>query len=594
MTSDRGQLIEELFHRALECPPEERNQFLASACKNDPELLEEVRPLVEAHESATDFLAKPVTDSLGLASADGIDSGIIREVEESLVGQRIKAWRLVERIASGGMGAVYAAERDDGEYRQKAAIKLLRPGLRFDEPRYRNKLIRQFREEQHHLAALDHPNIAKLLDSGTTEQGLPYLVMEYIDGPPLTEYCEGHDLPIRQRLSLFRNVCLALQHAHGKLIAHRDIKPSNILVMPPPGPGLLPVPKLLDFGIAKLLKSDEFDLRPKTTLAGLRPMTLEYASPEQVRGETTSTLSDIYSLGVVLYELVTGKLPYDVTRYSAEWIIGEQRPRRPSSVRRGLSREIDAIIMKAMAKNPADRYQSAASFAEDIDRYLSGRVILAHPPSALYHIGKFISRNRRGIIAGALIAALSISSGAWIGTMMKHNAELDARDRERTFASQAFFVARSLVNKGLGWEAEMLLKQVIDIEESAPQDMARGGPLLLAERRELLGRSLLLQGRYKEAEKSLKQSYDIFERLAAQVPAMETRVLRSRLLMYQLYTGLGQATKAAEYQLTSEELAQLMPPPEQPMVARPAFLYDEAPSLSFMSKGNVGPSIPAR
>lgn len=590
MTSDRGQLVEELFHRAIECPPEKREAFLTAACKNDPGLLAEVRPLVEAHESATDFLAKPVTDSLGLASADGMDSGIIREVEESLVGQRIKAWKLVERIASGGMGAVYAAERDDGEYQQKAAIKLLRPGLRFDEPRYRNRLIRQFREEQQHLAMLDHPNIAKLLDSGTTEQGLPFLVMEFIDGPPLTEYCERNKLPISQRLSLFRNICLALQHAHGKLIAHRDIKPNNILVMPPPGPGMLPVPKLLDFGIAKLLKSDDYELQPKTTLAGFRPMTLEYASPEQVRGETTSTLSDIYSLGVVLYELVTGKLPYDVTKYSAEWIIGEQRPRRPSSMRRGLSREIDAIVMKAMAKNAADRYQSAASFAEDIDRYLTGRVILAHPPSALYHIGKFISRNRRGIITGLIIAVLSISAGAWVGTIMRHSAEADAGERERNIASSIYYVARSLVNKGLGWEAETLLSQVLDIEQGLPPDVARSGPVLLAERRELLGRSLLSQRRYEKAEEYLIQSYDVIDRSFPN----SVRSMRARLLMYELYSGWGKMAKAAEYQLTREQMAMLQPPAEQPAVAEPAFLYKDAPSLPFSPKQGVQPSIAAR
>jgi serine/threonine protein kinase len=284
--------------------------------------------------------------------------------------------RLLREIGRGGMGAVYLAERADGQFDKRVAIKLIKRGMDTE------AIVRRFHYERQILASLNHPNIARLFDGGTTEDGLPYFVMEYIEGEPLLDYCKRKGLDVEARLKLFLPVCSAVQHAHNNLIVHRDLKPSNILVT---GDGDV---KLLDFGIAKLLNANDASL---STLLGQRPMTPDYASPEQARGEQITTASDVYSLGVALYELLTGRRPYSLSELAlpeAVRVICEQEVERPSVVssrsrdglqRQRLSAELDNITLKAIRKEPQRRYASVEQFSEDIERYLAGLPVMAQP-----------------------------------------------------------------------------------------------------------------------------------------------------------------------------------------------------------------------
>ncbi len=332
------------------------------------------------------------------------------------------------------MGAVYLATRADDEYRKQVAVKVVKRGMDTD------AILRRFRNERQILANLDHPHIAKLLDGGTTEDGLSYFVMDYVEGLPIDVYCDARRLPIIERLKLFRTACSAVHYAHQHHVVHRDLKPSNILVT---AEG---VPKLLDFGIAKLL-DPEVSARTIKPTAGLRPMTPDYASPEQVRGEAITPASDVYSLGVMLYELLTGHRPYHVqsaTPQEAERVICEQEPEKPSVVvgrcsaglqpgsaalkggatdgtpesvtetrgespeklRRQLRGDLDNIVLMALRKEPERRYASIEQFSEDIRRYLQGRPVRSRPDTLAYRSGKFIRRNRTGVLASVLTAAI--------------------------------------------------------------------------------------------------------------------------------------------------------------------------------------------
>ncbi len=310
MIPERWQQVREILDQAIGLDAAQRPSYLEAACAGDTDLRREVESLLLSHERAGSvFLKNPAAD---LKSALGSDSH-----KSSRVGRRIGVYQIVEQIGHGGMGEVYRATRADGQYDKQVAIKLVRVGL--DTP----ALLERFRNERQILASLDHPNIARLYDGGTTQDGVPYLVMELIEGTPIDQYCEEHALDIPARLDLFSHVCAAVQYAHQRLVIHRDIKPGNILVT---AEG---VPKLLDFGIAKMLDSPAGS---ETTL--LRPMTPEYASPEQVRGEPITTATDVYSLGIVLYRLLTGRSPYaESTRTPLELAraICEVEPLRPST-----------------------------------------------------------------------------------------------------------------------------------------------------------------------------------------------------------------------------------------------------------------------
>jgi serine/threonine protein kinase/tetratricopeptide (TPR) repeat protein len=415
----RWQRVKELFSSTLEREPAHRSAFLEKACGEDQALRQEVESLLAVHEEIT------TTPGIDASTADATPAEV-----DSFSGRRIGPYQVVRRIGQGGMATVYLAVRADDQYRKQVAIKIIPQGLDNQE------LLRRFRNERQTLAALDHPNVVRLLDGGSTEDGLPYLVMDYVEGSPLDEYGDNHKLSTDERLRLFLNVCAAVQYAHQRLVIHRDLKPGNILVT---ADGTV---KLLDFGIAKLL-NPEAAATLVVTRTGQRAMTPEYASPEQVRGEPLTNATDVYSLGVVLYELLTGHHLYRSTFNLAEIerAICEDEPIRPSTVvtrelqkslpdgttqtitandisrrrretdarklRSRLSGDLDAIVMTALRKEPQRRYSSVYEFAEDIRRHLEGLPVKARPSSGSYRLSKFFRRHREATLA-ALIALLFV------------------------------------------------------------------------------------------------------------------------------------------------------------------------------------------
>jgi serine/threonine protein kinase/Tfp pilus assembly protein PilF len=348
MASEDRQKIETIFHTATVFAGRERAEYLEKACGADAALRASIEELLARFDAENNAAAKEL---------------------DSMDGRVVGSYRLLREIGRGGMGAVFLAERADGIFKTKAAVKLIKRGMDTD------SILRRFRNERQILAALNHPNIARLLDGGTTQDGLPYFVMEYIDGKPLFEYCDDNNLDLKARLGLFRRICSAVQDAHNIKVVHRDLKPSNILVKKDDSP------KLLDFGIAKLLDPELASATVEVTMTQWRMMTPQYASPEQVYGGEISYASDIYSLGVLLYELVTGAKPYRFSNsapHEISRVICEQEPIPPSSnTKTEISPDLDKIILKALRKNPSERYQTADEFAEDIERFLENRPVSA-------------------------------------------------------------------------------------------------------------------------------------------------------------------------------------------------------------------------
>ncbi|HEY3739460.1 MAG TPA: protein kinase [Bryobacteraceae bacterium] len=413
MTQDDGR-VRELFERAVDLPPEARQNFLQSECADDADLLNELTMLLAADEAALEIdgwnRSALVNEALAEAPAKSTTP-----VDDPSIGETIGVYRLVELIGKGGMGKVYRAVRIDAEFEKSVAVKTLRSA--YDAAH----VIARFRSERQILASLEHPNIARLLDGGATRDGLPYLIMEFIDGVPPLEFCEQHSLTIPQRLAMFRQVCAAVHYAHQRMVIHRDLKPGNILVTSDGNP------KLLDFGIAKVLTPDPISNAEAATETGMQMMTARYSSPEQVRGEPVTTASDVYSLGVILYELLTGQSPYrEVNRPAHELLtaVCNEEPPRPSLRLRELRGDLDNIILKALRKNPAERYSSVDQFSEDILRYLEGRPVQARGDGALYVAAKFVRRNKAA--AAAAVVILGISIGAFIA-VTRARARAEAR-----------------------------------------------------------------------------------------------------------------------------------------------------------------------
>jgi non-specific serine/threonine protein kinase/serine/threonine-protein kinase len=422
MTPERWRQIKRIFQAAFELPTGGRRAYAQQACAGDADLLAEVESLLDS-VGAEEFLSGPAAAYVPEAWAD--------EAWDRNIGRRIGAYRIVRLIGEGGMGAVYLAERA-GEFQQQAALKLLRAGMDS------RGFVARFRHERQILASLDHPNIARLLEGGATDEGRPYFVMEYVEGEPIDVYAAKHELGIDQRLRLFSQVCAAVQYAHQNLVVHRDIKPGNILVTGPSGhPG---TPKLLDFGIAKLLRSGGPRETEGLTQAGGRLMTPEYASPEQVRGEPIGTATDVYSLGAVLYQLLAGKTPHHFPTGSAvemERAICETDPPPPSQVAgspaaRQLRGDLDTIVLKALQKDPRRRYASAEQIGADIQRHLDGLPIQARPQTLAYRAGRFVRRNRVSVAAAALVA-ISLAAGMAAAVWQAHIAQAQRLRAEKRF-----------------------------------------------------------------------------------------------------------------------------------------------------------------
>jgi serine/threonine protein kinase len=448
MDSEKWKTIKATFAAVLELPPAERVRFLSGSSE---EIRSEVEKLLTSYTEAESFISTPLLVQKGLRK---------KRLEEDLIGKKIEGYVILKKIGEGGMGRVFLAERRGEEFSQKVALKLIKRGMDT------TLVLKRFLKERQILAELEHQNIARLFDGGSTDDGLPFFVMEYVEGESIKSFCDLHGFGIGERLKLFTKVCAAISYAHQNLIVHRDIKPSNIIVTDSGEP------KLLDFGIAKLLSPDWNDSATERTATAFRLMTPEYASPEQLRGAMTTTATDVYSLGVVLYELLTGTRPFKFGNQTAIEIseaICTQIPVRPSEAvqntkqnkaetrgdvanpkskiqnPKSLRGDLDNIILKAIRHEPERRYQSVHEFCDDIYRYLSGLPVRATTDSQLYRLGKFIKRHRTGVFVTASFVFLLLASTAVTSWLYA-----DAR-KERAKAEQRFNelheVAKSLMNE---------------------------------------------------------------------------------------------------------------------------------------------------
>src|SRR5262245_8366923 len=486
--------VARIFGEALERPAAERRAFLDAACASAPELRAEAESLLAAHEQAGGFL-----DEIDTArEAALLDATAEPEPPE---GRRVGPYRLLREVGRGGMGVVYLAERVEGGFEQRAAIKLVKRGMDTD------AILRRFLRERQILAGLEHASVARLLDGGVTDDGHPYFAMEYVDGEPLTVYCENRQLGIEARLRLFEEACRAVQHAHGKLVVHRDLKPSNMLVT---GEGRL---KLLDFEIAKLLTEDDDATAITLTQVGTRVLTPDYAAPEQVRGEPVTTATDVYALGVVLYELLAGRLPHGGERRSLGEMaraICEEEPRAPSMAAaaqprraRELRGDLDTVVLKALSKEPSRRYASAEALAEDIRRFLSGHPVRARRDTVGYVVTKFVRRHKVGV-AAATVAVLSLLLGL-AGTAWQAAVAARERDRARLEAERAEKVKEFLVGLFKASDPAESTGEAITARELMDRGAERiekelaGHPSLQAELFEIVAGISHELGRYEQA-----------------------------------------------------------------------------------------------
>lgn len=488
MPPERWNQIEEIIQAALDSPPALRQSIIDAACGDDAELRREVESL----------LACQGDPSFTLAS--GFDEAMraLQQHSASLCeSRRIGAYRVVREIGRGGMGSVYLAARADQSFDKLVAIKVIRRGLDLDD------VVRRFQGERQILAMLDHPNIARLLDGGATEDGLPYFVMEYINGEPVDEYCELRKLPIAERLTLFQGVCSAVSYAHQNLIVHRDLKPANVLVT---NEG---VPRLLDFGIAKLLAPGT---APDLTQTGVRPLTPEYASPEQVRGEPLGTATDIYSLGVLLYHLLTGRRPYRSAMSSPaeiERAICEEEPVKP-----GLEHDLSAIVLMALRKDPRRRYASVDQFSEDIRRFLENQPVAARPDTRVYRAVKFVQRNKVWV-AMAAITSVSLSGGIgaslWQTHIARRQRDLAFVEQEKSTRMNEFLQEmvggtwRTKNQKGLDATVGDMLADAAQRVEVELSDQ----PEVKAAMLRTIGAAYQQQAKYDLAERYLHMAYDL-------------------------------------------------------------------------------------
>ncbi len=546
METNRWRQIEHLFQSALDCEPARRAAFLNSACLGDDSLRQEVESLLASYDKGG-FTETP-------AFAEGLK--LLEEKEErSLAGQNIGPYKVIRKLGQGGMGAVYLAARADQAFQKEVAIKLIKRGQDTDD------VIHRFRSERQILASLDHPNITRLLDGGTTDDGLPYFVMEYIQGQPIDIYCDSNKLDTTQRLKLFQSVCSAVHFAHQNLVIHRDIKPGNILVT---SEG---VPRLLDFGIAKLLAAEPSAADRTVTMA--RRMTPLSASPEQVRGENITTASDVYSLGVLLYKLLTGHSPYHLAGRSSDEFeraiceeaaekpsavidrveesgtehaitpqsVSESREGTPDKLRRRLRGDLDNIVLMALRKEPQRRYSSVLQFSEDIRRHLEGLPVTARHDTPGYRASKFVGRHKTGVAATSLIF-LSLTAGI-VATLRQARFARAERDRAQVEKAKAdringflqdmlSFSSPAYVSPNPRKDPDAKVSEVVEEAARRAESELAGQPEVLAEMQRTIGAVYYAQGRYDKAEQILRAALEKYIRLYG--PDSRESVLASNLL----------------------------------------------------------------
>lgn len=520
MSDDTHKILEDAFEKALTLNGADREAFLQSFAHDHPTFAPRLNALLVADDDSSDFLELPIAETA---------ERLALEDEDPWLGQRVGAYTISSRIGAGGMGAVFLAERTDDAYQQQVAIKVMATQM------LRKESIARFRSERQILASLSHPFIAKLIDGGSTDAGMPFLVMEYINGDPIDVYCRKNALGIEDRLRLFQHVCDAVDYAHRNLIVHRDLKPSNILI------DENGTPKLLDFGIAKLLDPDDPSITMAQTGAGGRMMTPDYASPEQVRGEKISVATDVYALGVLLFRLLTFQSPYgaSTTARDIENAILNDEPKSPSSVltsttrtnptqeqtgndadnafalqrqlRRSIKGDLDNIVLKCLQKEPDRRYSSARDLSFDLGRYLSNKPVLAHGDSWNYRTRKFMIRRARPLAAAAASVATIIGLTAYYTVQLskeRNQAVIAARQAEREatkaqevsgFLQSLFESASPVTAQGREITARELLEAGVEKIESL-SDV----PVVQAELLRIMGASYVDLG-YSDLSVSLQE-----------------------------------------------------------------------------------------
>jgi serine/threonine-protein kinase len=504
MTDGRWTRIQTLFEAALERPPDERGPFLKTACGGDSALLDEVRSLL-----AADADAHPLFDSLAL-EAIALPAALFPEGVGPAEGERVGPYRIAAPLGRGGMGAVFLAERADGQFEQRVALKVIRSGL------VSERIVRRFQDERQILARLNHPNIARLLDGGVTGDGRPYFAMEYVDGVLLDEYCDATDCTVEERIRLVVTVCDAVQYAHRRLLVHRDLKPSNILVTEDG------VVKLLDFGIAKMLSDDGEPAGGALTQTGHAVMTPAYAAPEQLRRSPVTTATDVYALGVVLYELLAGRRPYDLEGRSPaeiERIVCEQSPDPPSAVaptprRRALRGDLDVIVLKALRTEPERRYASADQLADDLRRVLGGRPVTAQPDTLGYRTRTFVRRHRGGVAATLGVVALIAVLVSFYTVRLSQE-----RDRAQVEAATATQVADFLQDVFESSDPTEAMGDTVSVQTVLERGARRidtelaAQPAVQARLLDVIGEVYLNLGRFDAAQPLLERSLDMRRRI---------------------------------------------------------------------------------
>ncbi len=504
--------IKELFGQLIDLSIEEHEKFLDEHCKDNPELRKELLSLLKSFQSSENFLEVPT-----------ITIEPMEETHNPLVGKHIGPYLIESEIGVGGMGIVYSGKRDDDEFEQKVAIKIIKHGFTSE------YFLKRFQRERQTLANLKHSNIARLLDGGRSSEGLPYLVMEFIDGIPLTEYCKEKIFSVDEKLKLFNLVCSAVQYAHRNLVVHRDIKPGNILVDKEGSP------KLLDFGIAKLLDEDLVDTEDNLTQTGIAPLTPDYASPEQINGDKITTGSDVYSLGVILYQVLTGEQPYKRKSGPVSVLnksISEGKIIPPSEKVKttetsflkenidGLSGELkgdlDNIVLKAMHKAPEQRYSSVQELIDDINKYLKGLPVSARGDTISYRVSKFIQRHKAGVAVFIIVNLLAFAGIAAI----IYQAKVAGRERDnattelKKFEEVNNFMLDMLSSADPGVEGKDV--KVYDLLEKASSDVdvkLKNYPKVKAAIKQTLGSTYIGIGEYKKAEKLLLESLESTKKL---------------------------------------------------------------------------------
>lgn len=593
MQTERWIRVERLYHAALEQEAAQRAAFLEHSCAGDQNLRAEVQSLLAYTQQTGKFLDKPALNLVAESLAEDKGSVPLSDADqERMIGKTISQYRLVAKLGSGGMGDVFRAARADDEYEKHVALKVVSTG------RHSSFFINRFRNERQILASLDHPNITRLYDGGTTENGMPYFVMELIEGEGMVAYCDRHHLSTTERVKLFLQVCSAVQYAHQRLIVHRDIKPDNILITEEG------IPKLMDFGIAKIVAADSEDDQQNATLTALRAFTPGYASPEQIKGEPITTASDVYSLGVVLYELLTGHSPYRTTSHAAlemEHAICAEEPEKPSAavghsgwmterhreagsvtpewvsscrntspdkLRRTLSGDLDQILLKALRKESHRRYASAQDFAEDLQSYALGLPVSARGDTFSYRSGKFIRRNKLTLTVTAVFALVVIAGvvaivrEARIARMQEARAEQRFQSLRTLTDSLLFEFHDSIENlPGSTAARELVVRRALEYLNQIATEVHNDPATLrdLAAAYERIGRIRAEEGHphlggtgsFQKADELYKKALVIRQNLAAANPgnlSLQFDLLGTMLNVARIYEQFGDLDRALDLQ----------------------------------------------